>query len=251
MQRVVINIGDKIEMTHVKSSMRRKVSDCLYGSQLLDYDGMRSAKIAMPIYEGKVIPLELNDEYDLCFFTSVGLYRCRAKVVNRFRDKNMYVLEMEFLSLPKKFQRRQFYRLECMIEIRYRIISEEERTLGELISVSTFEDESIRTAYENKLEEFPREWESAVLTDISGGGVRFWCQSRVEPGSFVEVVIPLAVDDGIISMKCMTKVVANVQIADGQNQNELRCEFENIDKDKRELIVKYVFEEQKRRLRKE
>lgn len=251
MQRVVINIGDKIEMTHVKSSMRRKVSDRLYNSQLLDYDGMRSARIAMPIYEGKVVPLEINDEYDLCFFTAVGLYRCRAKVVDRFREGKMYVLAMEFLSLPKKFQRRQFFRLDCMLEIRYRIISEEERTLRELIAASTFEEESVREAYESKLDEFSREWESAMMTDISGGGVRFQCRNEAVPGTFVEVALPLSVNDGIVSLKCMAKVVANVEITSGQNQSELRCEFENIEKDTRELIVKYVFEEQKRRLRKE
>ena len=74
MRKAIINIGDKIELTHVKSAYRRKLSDRTYGSKLLDYDGFREAKVSMPIYEGKIVPLELGDEYDLCFFTSFGFF---------------------------------------------------------------------------------------------------------------------------------------------------------------------------------
>lgn len=252
MQKAVINIGDKIELTHVKSEFRSRLSKRRYGSKLLDYDGVRSAKIAMPIYEGKVIPLQVGDEYDLCFFTTAGLYRCRAKISNRFREGKMHVIAVEFLSLPKKFQRRMFYRLECMEKIRYRVISEQERILAEFID-SGIEDEAQRKAYEAKLKEFSGVWEDAFLTDVSGGGVRIQiqCDQEVEPDSFVEVVMVLPVNGKKIRLQCTAKVVATIKRDSGKNAFELRCEFDRIEKDDRELIVKYVFEEQKRRLRKE
>lgn len=250
MQKVIINIGDKIEMTHVKSASRRKLSGNTYGSMLLDYDGMRSAKISMPIFEGKVVPLELEDEYDLCFFTSLGLYRCRAKVVKRYREGKMYVLNMEFLSLPKKFQRRQFYRLECMQEIHFRVISEEEKTLRDVITESSFSDDTMQKAYEHKLKEFATQWENALMTDISGGGVRLQCRHHLEPGTYIEVKAPLVINEEIFPFQCMAKIVADVNLEGNPNENELRCEFDNIRKEQRELVVKYVFEEQKRRLRK-
>ena len=81
MQKAVINIGDKIELTHVKSEFRSRLSKRRYGSKLLDYDGVRSAKIAMPIYEGKVIPLQVGDEYDLCFLRQ----RVSTGAVQRFQ----------------------------------------------------------------------------------------------------------------------------------------------------------------------
>lgn len=65
--KVTFAIGDRIELMHIKSAIGRKVSDKKYGSQLLDFDGDRTAKIAMPISEGKVIPLEIDDDYNLCF----------------------------------------------------------------------------------------------------------------------------------------------------------------------------------------
>ncbi len=250
MQKVVINVGDKIELTHVKSATRRKLASNTYTSQLLDYDGLRTAKVSMPIFEGKIVPLEVNDEFDLCFFASSALYRCRAKVIQRFREGNMYMLMMEFLSLPKKYQRRQFFRLDCMLSIRYRVVSEEEKTLRDFLLTNQFDDPALQEAYEKKLEDYPREWEDALLTDISGGGVKFQCKQIVEPGFFVEVAIPLLIGKERIPFKGISKVVSRVDLP-GENNSEERCEFENIMKQDRELIVKYVFEEQKRRLRKE
>lgn len=70
--KVAFAIGDRIELMHIKSAIGRKVSDKKYGSQLLDFDGDRTAKIAMPISEGKVIPLEIDDDYHLCFLQTLG-----------------------------------------------------------------------------------------------------------------------------------------------------------------------------------
>ena len=75
--KVAFKIGDRIELTHSKSATGQKLSERKFGSQLLDFDGVRTAKIAMPILESRVIPLEVGDDYELCFFTNSGLYQCR------------------------------------------------------------------------------------------------------------------------------------------------------------------------------
>ena len=111
--KVTFAIGDRIELMHIKSAIGRKVSDKKYGSQLLDFDGDRTAKIAMPISEGKVIPLEIDDDYNLCFFTNSGLYQCTARIKKRYTENRMYVMDVIFLTPLKKFQMRKFYRLDC------------------------------------------------------------------------------------------------------------------------------------------
>ena len=101
-----------------------------------------------------------------------------------------------------------------------------------------------------KLEEFLGDWEKATLTDISGGGVRFQCDDKMSPDQLVEISIPLAFEDETVSFHCLTKVVAVADIAlKGSRQIELRCEFFEIDKEKQDTVVKYVFEEQRRRMR--
>ncbi len=250
MAKIVINVGDRIELTHVKSVTKRKLEKSTFTSQLLEFDNIRTAKISMPIFEGKIIPLELGDEFDLCFFAASGLYRCRGKVTARAKENNIYTLTMEFLSLPKKYQRRQFYRLDCMFTIRFREISTEEQALREFIQNTSFEDMAMYEAYEQKLEEFQVDWQEALMTDISGGGVRMQSKVSLLDGTHIELAMPLEMQSGTIPFKSLAKVVMNIKLG-GENQYELRCEFEEIDKQKRELIVKYVFEEQKRRMRKE
>ncbi len=86
MQKTVINIGDRIDMTHVKSSVRRKLSQDTYASSVLDYDGRRMMRISAPMFESKLIPVQIEDEYELCIYTSTELYKTRVKIVRRFRE---------------------------------------------------------------------------------------------------------------------------------------------------------------------
>lgn len=251
MQKMVVNIGDKIEMTHIKSATRRKLSENTYASMLLDFVDTRVLKISMPIREGKVIPMEINDEYELCFFTSSGLYRSQARVARRYRDGKLFVMNVELFFLPKKFQRRQFYRLECMMPVRYRIVTDEEKTLRDFIYASDFEDNELRKKYLRKLDELTTDWEEVMMTDISGGGIRFQLKKQVEEKTLIEVVVPLRFSDETVPFKCFAKVIANVKTKDGINGNELRCQFENISRAQQEMVVRFVFEEQKRRMRKE
>ena len=53
--KITFEIGDRIEMTHIKSAMGLKLSEKKYGSQVLDYDGGQMVKVAMPIYENRVV----------------------------------------------------------------------------------------------------------------------------------------------------------------------------------------------------
>ena len=251
MQKMVVNIGDKIEMTHVKSATRGKLSENTYASMLLDFEDTRVLKISMPIREGKVVPVEINDEYELCFFTSSGLYRSRARVVRRYRDGKLFVMNVQLFFLPKKFQRRQFFRLECMMNVRYRIVTDEEKTLRDFIYASDFEDNELRKKYVKKLDELTTSWEDVTMTDISGGGVRLQLRKQVEKDTLIEVVVPLRLSDETVPFKCFARVIANVKTGDGINGNELRCQFENISRAQQEMVVRFVFEEQKRRMRKE
>ena len=79
MQKNIISIGDRIELVQIRSALRAKVSDSRYTSQLLDYDGIRTIKISMPIYEGKMVPLEVNDVYELCFLLPRGCTAVRQR----------------------------------------------------------------------------------------------------------------------------------------------------------------------------
>ena len=234
--KVTFAIGDRIELMHIKSAIGRKVSDKKYGSQLLDFDGDRTAKIAMPISEGKVIPLEIDDDYNLCFFTNSGLYQCTAQIKKRYTENRMYVMDVIFLTPLKKFQRRKFYRLDCLFPIRYRIVPKEQ-----------FEKKN-EAEQDNEKDEIL--WEEGTISDLSGGGIRFHGNVECKKGDFVEIVLPLSLQSGIIPLSLYMKVVSCVHFEGSRVAYETRGEFLNINEKERETVIKYVFEEQRRRMRK-
>lgn len=235
--KVAFAIGDRIELIHIKSAIGRKVSDKKYGSQVLDFDGDRTAKIAMPISEGKVIPLEIDDDYNLCFFTNSGLYQCTAQIKKRYTENRMYVMDVIFLTPLKKFQRRKFYRLDCLFPIRYRIVPKEQ-----------FEKKN-EAEQDNEKDEIL--WKEGTISDLSGGGIRFHGNVECKKEDLVEIVLPLSLQSGIVPLSLYMKVVSCVHFERSRVAYETRGEFLNINEKERETVIKYVFEEQRRRMRKE
>lgn len=249
--KITFEIGDRIELTHIKSAAGGKLSDHKYGSQLLDFDGARTAKISMPIYENKVVPLEVNDDYQMCFFTNSGLYQCNAKIRKRYMENKMYVMDVLFLTELTKYQRRKFYRLDCMFPIKYRLISDVERLLRESLLADRFESEEERKRCELTLEELPRDWQEGTISDLSGGGMRFHGRTELKKGELIEVMLPLSLQSGIVPLTFTMQVIACLHYEGSRIAYEVRGEFQNVKDTEREIVIKYVFEEQRRRLRKE
>lgn len=85
----------------------------------------------MPMEKTKIILLPVGAEYDLYFYTPNGVYQCRAKVADRGKKNNVFVLTMELTSNLSKDQRREFYRFSCALKMDSRALGEEEMELLE------------------------------------------------------------------------------------------------------------------------
>lgn len=249
--KIKFEIGDRIELTHVKSALGRKLSERKLGSQLLDYDGVRTAKISMPICENRVVPLEVGDDYNMCFFTNIGLYQCKARIRKRYTENRMYVLDVLFLTDLIKYQRRKFYRLDCMFSIQYRMVSDMELLLRERLKTKQWEREEEKENCLLMLEEIPKQWEEGTISDLSGGGLRFHGKNELECGSTVEVMLPLSLKSGIVPLTFLMQVIACVHYEGSKIAYEIRGEFRDVKDAERETVIKYVFEEQRRRMRKD
>ncbi len=249
--KVAFEIGDRIELTHSKSATGQKLSERKFGSQLLDFDGVRTAKIAMPILESRVIPLEVGDDYEMCFFTNSGLYQCRARIRKRYSESKMHVMEVLFLTELTKYQRRKFYRLDCMFPVKYRLVSDIELQLRERIQADKWETEEEKDHCMAALDEIPKDWKEGTISDLSGGGLRFHGKDQLERGTVVEVMLPLSLKSGVVPLTFFVRVIACMNYEGSRIAFEVRGEFIHIEDAEREMVVKYVFEEQRRRLRKE
>ena len=99
---------------------------------------------------------------------------------NRYLKENVYLMLMELKSPLEKFQRREFYRFECVMDIQYMTITEEEVGIDDITELK----EHHRLTYPEDLVE------SAVAVDISGGGIRFVSDLPAEEGSFILIHMP-------------------------------------------------------------
>ena len=131
----IVTLGDRIEITKSENSERRKLSDekSVFDrpliSQVYDVIDETQLKIAMPIVEGRVVPLAVNGRFDICFITSGGLYKSRFVVLDRYKENGLYVLLIELVYELKKYQRRQYYRLEYTKDFEYIVIDEDTEKL--------------------------------------------------------------------------------------------------------------------------
>ena len=131
MANEIIQAGNKIEMRPVQRWNADVSQEPLqpYVSQFIEWVDYNIAVILVPLYQGQLLAVRQDDYFDLCFYTKGGLYQCRAVVTKRFRKENIALAEVKLVSALEKFQRRQFYRMNCIAPLSYAVLSSEQLDL--------------------------------------------------------------------------------------------------------------------------
>ena len=232
----VLSEGDKIEFSEVLSATQKNdgMKANVYVSQIFEINDGRHMRVAMPIKQGRVIPLSKGKEYDMFFYTSNGMFKSRAIIVDRFKSGGIYSMEIELTTEVEKYQRRQYYRLETSIPVYYAEITDSEFN------------------YINTEKKFPdRLFGTGVCTvgntlDISGGGLRFRGPVSVQTGSRVLAMFEIKVEDKHLKYRLPSSVILSEEMQNNRGKFEHRIEFDNISEQYREMLIKYIFEEERR-----
>jgi c-di-GMP-binding flagellar brake protein YcgR len=247
----VVSIGDKLELKSLSFSTKKIENEKIYKSQVLDFIDDDTASILMPIEGGRVIPLTVGEKYSLCFFTKKGLYQCKSIITDRARINNVYVLTVQFTSELEKFQRRQFYRLEYLLEIKYCLVSDMEISIINKLQNENFKDEEEKQNYLNTLETFRKEWLSGTILDISGGGARFVSGHNHEYGNMLQISLEFDNELGEKTFYIQALIISSTKMINRQGFYEHRVQFIDILKEEREAIIKFIFEEERRQRKRE
>lgn len=241
------SIGDKLELRKISKNIDK--NEILYTSQILDIASDDTINIAMPIEKGRIIPLTIGDKYQMFIYSSKGLYQCNIVILNRYKDNNIYILTIQIISELKKFQRREFYRLDCVLDITYHSINKLEILLTEKIRRNDFTNETEKTACIMKLDELIKEYSQGIVTDLSGGGAKFISDKMLEKESTVLMTFNLQLGGMIKQLQIQGVIISSVKMLNRTGYFEHRVKFADILKEEREFIIKFIFEEE-RRLRK-
>jgi c-di-GMP-binding flagellar brake protein YcgR len=240
----IIGIGNKIELSRVGvASTKEKNADGfsdnkVFVSQVYDIIDEDRLKIAMPLDGGKVVLMPNNTRIDAFFYTTKGLYQGRFVIVDRYKEGNLMVQVIELINELKKFQRRQYFRLSCTMEIMYRCLSKEEYDY-----YFSLKDLSSKISEESLSQ--------AVALDLSGGGMRLVSKERLEKNDIAFFVLSFNYEVDIKKYAVLGKVIGVNTSKNNHNLFEHRIEFSNVNGTVREDIIKFIFEEERKRRKKE
>lgn len=232
----LITEGNKIDFKDIlsKEQLNGGLTPATYASQVFEIRNDNILRVSMPIEHGRIIPLSKGKKFDAFFYTAKGLYQCRVIIIDRFKINNIYMMDIELLTEPVKYQRRQYYRLELNIPVRYMQITEMESNV-------MANEEELPERLENL-----SEYHTGDTIDISGGGLRFTGDTLVEKGNRLAVVFDIDYEGNIERYLLAADVIMSFAIPQHHGMYEHRVEFKDISKENREMLIKYIFQEERK-----
>lgn len=226
------NRVDLQEIQRVKEGDTGKFKS--YQSQVIDILSDDRMEVAMPMDKSKLILLPVDAEYDIYFYTPNGLYQCYARVADRYKNNNIYILLLDLTSNLRKYQRREYYRFSCALEMNSRQLEEEE--------INAVEQHTNLLVPGLPLQR-------SVIVDISGGGLRFVANYSYEVDSLILCKYHLWIDNESKEYSLVGKVLSSKPLENRPGIFEHRVQYLNMDADNREEIIKYIFDEERKTLK--
>ena len=144
---------------------------------------------------------------------------------------------MELTTDIRKYQRREYYRLNCVLDMKARNVTTESGQDPAHEQVH-FLDTDIT-------------FSNGTMVDISGGGARFISKVQYPKGSNIQFAFSLFVNGKLTEYKLLGRVLYSEELASRQGSFEHRIQFINIMNDERESIIKFIFEEERKIRRRE
>lgn len=227
--------GDKVDLQAVvkvqsedgEQQQQKKV----YSTKVYDVLTDDRLEVIMPMERTKLILLPIDGEYELCFYTSLGLYQCFARIIDRYKSNNVYVLVFELTSNLRKHQRRDYYRFSCVLDMKTRELKQEEVKAVEANQVLLVPGLPLRRS---------------LIVDISGGGIRFISDHAYEEDSMIYCTYQLVTDGVAKDYEVVGRVLSVHEVANRPGEFEHRVKYLNLGSDVREEIIKFIFEEERR-----
>lgn len=235
----LLQIGNKIDICSLdKDDIRRAENGKvpILASQLEAVEDNGELVIQMPVYKGKIILLSLGSRYELIFYTRKGLYRGVCQVTDRYKEDNLFMVKVMLKSGLNKFQRREYFRLECILGMQaYELTREDALRLdGASLEQHLKDPQIIMTE------------SSSVIVDISGGGIRFIGEKKYEEGDCLAVRTALQNENIDQQLLVVVSIVTCRKAAPNMERYETRAEFLHLGSKLRETIIKYIFDEDRK-----
>jgi c-di-GMP-binding flagellar brake protein YcgR len=202
----------------------------------VDVNNNGNMVIDMPMYKGKIILLSVGTRYEMIFYTRNGLYRGVGQVTDRYKDGKFFMVRMELKTKLTKFQRREYFRLQCILSVDgWELSRDEALTISNDELAKRITDPEIVATMAN-----------GIIVDISGGGIRFISERRHEEDDCMIIRTQLQNESLDQELLVLVSVVSCRKASPNMERYETRAEFMHLGKSLRETIIKYIFDEDRK-----
>ncbi len=228
--------GQKLELNAVRRNRLNEDAkeERTYQSKVFDILSEDRMEILMPVEQTKLILLPVDAEYEMYFYTELGLYECIGRIIDRYKSNNVYILLVELETNLRKYQRREYYRYSCALDMDTRGLMEEE----------------IEAAKQHKNYLIPGlPLKRSIIVDISGGGLRFVSSYKYEKDSVIYCKYHLLIKGTVKDYEIACKILDVKELESRPGEYEHRVQYMNLDNDEREEIIQFIFEEERRNRR--
>jgi len=214
-----IKMGDRVEIMPRDNRAGKS-----YSSKVEQVVDENSVELHVPISYGYLVKLPLDTPYAFLFYTDNGMMRAEAVIESYFAEDGFQMMRIKMITEAQKYQRREFFRFECSIHMKFGILSE---------------------SYDIARDRPKPEMIDALAKDISAGGICFVSNEDVDVKSRIKCIIPLADDD----FYTFGMIMHRNTLRDNPFKYQYRVRFMDLTISEKERIVKYIFTEQRKALR--
>ena len=210
-------------------------------SKVFDVLDDGSLELDVPSMAGKLVLLPLNIRYEVVFSTKAGMRVGTVEIVSRYKRGQFYIMKAQLIGEVERFQRREYYRLDCTLPGYFLALNLDEKTILKLPSVHDL----LQTNPDLR-----KSMGAVTILDLSGGGARF--TSKADVGELPYALLQFTITDGNskINVELFGKILDNKY--DRKNDLHMyRVKFLYRDSEWQDIIVKYIFEQQRKIRKKE
>lgn len=225
-------------MLMLKSTVHQRISD-------------NAIKISMPIYNGKLMPLEKDLRLVVVYtIKEVGRFEFDAVVTQRTAEEGLHLLTLSALTEVKKSQRRNFFRVPFFESLNLVRLN---KPLPDDVVMKLKEE------YDKKVEKYkdrkdiivddpPHYYELCKIEcrDISGGGIRCLSKAPVDIFEIVQGTLHLEGMD----IEFLGEVIRITPSNDVVYPYEFGIKFTEMDENARTRLIGYIFKKQRNLMKK-
>ncbi len=281
----MLEVGNRVDVTSTnkKNEDRNpKNADVMsVTSEIRLFSGEYSVVIDMPKFKDKIVVLSDNTKYVFTFLSTSGSYRGIGMVTRRFKKDDKFYVEVTFENGVDKFQRREYFRLECKISGAAFSIDKKGATsmnmneLRALVDSNSLKGDSrvlsgIEKIDYNRLKDIllteinsfqqsepirldlkaDKEKDSinqVEIRDISGGGARFLLDNKLDVGSYVVLRFSVDIEGKNTPFYIAAEILKSTEIyEENVKKFECRSKFTNLGPETKKLLTKFIFDEDRK-----